>query len=426
MKLRSPLLWFYLLVASLPFDRIPSLAVFDLSVRPSLVLAAIFIVMVAVQAPKFWWPTNLPMKLLYGFLGICALSAALSDYPAQALRITLYTAFVVAVALAVAQVARAVKPKPLLLAFVIPATVACLFGGYQFVGDLIGLPLTQTGLRWEYSGQVFGFPRIQAMSLEPLYFANYLLLPISILIAAGALIQRSWLLGVLFVTSLMLTLSRGGVGAMAVLGALWVALLLSRHLLRRAGVVVGVGALGVAITALILTFAVPALRELGGSLAPAPQPALEAYTDQVTSFEIGDKSVDRAYTRDMALQAFLERPLIGWGPGNFGQYISARNAKYPDTQTANNEPAELLAETGLAGLLVFAAFGIVLAVRAFITLRELTIAKEAVSWGVLIYLVAVAVQYYSFSTLYVVHIWVAIGLLLGIAYAKPNSKPSNV
>jgi O-antigen ligase len=359
--------------------------------------------------------------MLYVFLAISVVSALLSHDLRHGLLITTYTAFVIAIALAVAQIAPRIKAKLLLLALIVPATVACAFGFYQFAGDLMGLPLDVTGLRAPYSGQVFGFPRIQAMSLEPLYFANYLLLPISVLIGIGALVRGSWVLGVLFVTALLLTLSRGGVGALLVVSVLWIGLLLSKHMVRRSAVVAGVGVLGVALTILALVVGVPLLKR-----TPAPKPALASYTDQVTSYEVGNKTVDRAYTRRIALQAFAEHPLLGVGPGNYGRYIHGINPKYPQTQIANNEPAELLAETGAAGLLTLLIFAGLLAWRAFGRLRKQTMKQAALGWGVLFYLVGVAIQYYSFSTLYVVHIWVAIGLLLGLAYAAASPKTSAV
>lgn len=368
------------------------------------------IITVWLQAPRFWWPQQLITKLLYGFLAVCAVSAALSASPAHALKITLYTGFVVMVALAVAQVAPQLKPRRLLIVVGWSAGVACLFGLYQFVADLSGLPMSTTGLRPIYSGLVFGFPRIQAASLEPLYFANYLLLPISLVIGLKAWRWRSWGLGVLLATTLFLTLSRGGVAAMLVVGVLWVAWLTARHQWSRLAAVAGAAAASLALTVFALAM-VPVLRH-----TPEAKPAIETYAGQITSYEVGDSSVDRAYTRNMAWQAFRENPVLGVGPGNFGRYISARNTNYPDTQIVNNEPLEILAETGLLGLLTLLAFGATLVATAFIKLRRSASTLAIVGWAALFYLVGAAVQYYSFSTLYVVHIWVVIGLLWGTTH----------
>ena len=51
-----------------------------------------------------------------------------------------------------------------------------VFGLYQFVGDMLGLPSFLTGLREQYTKIVFGVPRVQGTAIEPLYFAGMLLL----------------------------------------------------------------------------------------------------------------------------------------------------------------------------------------------------------------------------------------------------------
>jgi ABC-type multidrug transport system fused ATPase/permease subunit len=53
-----------------------------------------------------------------------------------------------------------------------------VFGLYQYIGDLAGLPSSLTGLREHYTKIVFGVPRIQGTAIEPLYFAGMLTIPI--------------------------------------------------------------------------------------------------------------------------------------------------------------------------------------------------------------------------------------------------------
>jgi O-antigen ligase len=419
MKLRSPLPWFYLLVASLPFDRIPSTNVLGINLRASLLLGAVFIGLVMLEQPRFALPSRRPVQLLYLFVGACVLSALLSTAPIHALVVTCYLIYVILLALAVSYIVPQINFKYLLISFCSTAVVACMFGFYQFIGDLIGLPLSATGLKAAYSGQVFGFPRIQAMSLEPLYFANYLLLPISLLVVLGTLLRRSWLVGILLTTTLLLTLSRGGVGGLVVVGMLWSLLLLYYHSYRQAMTMVGVGALAIVITMATLTFVVPGIKQ-----KPSAKPAVATYTTQITSYEVGDSKVDRAYTRRMALQAFREYPVLGVGPGGYGSYLHKHNAAYPVDQIVNNEPAELLAETGILGAGAFLAF-ILLTVRiSYKTLlaRRLSDSYSTVGWAALFCLAGTVVQYYSFSTLYIVHVWVAVGLLLGAVFHLQTSK----
>jgi O-antigen ligase len=57
-------------------------------------------------------------------------------------------------------------------------TGVAFFAVYQFVGDMINLPLSLTGLQLLHSKIVFGFPRVHATFNEPAYFANGLFVPI--------------------------------------------------------------------------------------------------------------------------------------------------------------------------------------------------------------------------------------------------------
>jgi ABC-type multidrug transport system fused ATPase/permease subunit len=56
--------------------------------------------------------------------------------------------------------------------------LTAVFGLYQYIGDLVGLPSSLTGLREHYTKIVFGVPRIQGTAIEPLYFAGMLTIPI--------------------------------------------------------------------------------------------------------------------------------------------------------------------------------------------------------------------------------------------------------
>jgi hypothetical protein len=56
--------------------------------------------------------------------------------------------------------------------------LTAIFGLYQYVGDLAGIPSTLTGLREHYTRIVFGVPRVQGTAIEPLYYAGMLCIPI--------------------------------------------------------------------------------------------------------------------------------------------------------------------------------------------------------------------------------------------------------
>ena len=412
MKLWSPIIWFYLLVASLPFIRIPSALIFGVHIRLSIVIGAVFILLVFVKNPRAFLPQTFIARLLYGFLIVCVLSAINSQRPLHALTITAFTLFTALLAVASSQIIDQINLRTFLKTLFFSALASALFGLYQFIGDLLGIPTSFTGLRSAYTAHVFGFPRIQSTALEPLYYANYLLLPISLLIALGSYLKRTWLISILLTTILMLTLSRGGVAALAMMALGWILLYIVKHKYRQIGVIAGVGVASIILTIAALIVVVPALYK-----APINKPALSAYSDQLTNYEVGDFKADRTYTRKIALEAFKENPWLGVGPGNFGRYINAKDTRYPISQIVNNEPDELLAETGVLGFGVFFAFALALGINAIRQLRRFDTPMTQLGWGLLFYLFAAGIQYYSFSTLYIVHIWVAIGLLLGITFA---------
>ena len=409
MKFLSPTLWFYVLVASLPFTRIPSALIYGVHVRPSLIIGAIFIFLVFSKNPKVFLPQHRALQILYAFLAVCTISALMSQSPSHSLIVTAYTLFTVLIAVAIVQIFNKLNVQILVKVLCFSALISALFGLYQFMGDLLGLSSVFTGLRHDYSVHVFGFPRVQSTALEPLYYANYLLFPISILIALGVFFRRPWLLGIGLVTTLLLTLSRGGVAALFIMALAWIVLLITKKRYQQIGIMGAVGTASILLTILALTYIVPRLYK-----DPVQKPALTAYSDQITNYELGDFKADRSYTRHTALVAFKENPWLGVGPGNFGRYINAKDARYPNSQIVNNEPYELLAETGAIGSGVFLAFVLVIGVSALRQFRRTESSIVWLGWGLLLYLFAVGVQYYSFSTLYIVHIWVAIGLLMGL------------
>ena len=46
-------------------------------------------------------------------------------------------------------------------------------------------------------------------------------------------------------------------------------------------------------------------------------------------------------------------------------------------------------------------------------------------YGLMAYLIATAIQYQTFSTLYIMHIWVATGILLGVISLVQNKSKTN-
>ncbi|MBW3537872.1 O-antigen ligase family protein [Candidatus Parcubacteria bacterium] len=413
----------YFILATLPLERIPALdlnaGAAEITIRLSQVAG---LLLIAINLPLLWdrrrQLLNPPWRWLALFLFVTLLSAGLAADPVEGLMVTAFTAFVAILARTLANRLE-VSQLPVYGAVIaVSALTVTAFGFFQYFADLIGLPTSITGLRPHYTKAVFGFPRIQSTALEPLYFANYLLIPVALAGSHYVFTRRRrwWWLLLPLLTALWLTLSRGAFAGMAVLVlVLAAAAILLKHRRQLLGLIAAV--------ALTITLAV-GLIALGTAVDQKDTTAGESvkkFSRQTTNVGYGESSEGRTVTRRLAVRAFTEQPLLGIGPGNFGHYANqARPDKFTDTSAiVNNEPLEILAETGLLGALAFVLFALSLlwqAGRALLRAGPEPLAIWLVA--LLAALAATAVQYQTFSTLYITHIWAAIGLLAGLSSSR--------
>lgn len=424
--------WLPALIVSLPFERIPSLNLHvgshSATIRASLVIAVIGLVAYGAEAVRSQKLRLTNPVMWLGLYGVVILaSMAVSIDPTRSLLALVATYITLGTAVIVATVLPRYDLRYILRVIIFTALLVGLFGIYQFIGDSFGVSNTYTGLRSIYTKHVFGFPRVQSTGLEPLFFANYLLLPI--LLLAGFLYTRriggrAWpALGIL-VAVLAFTLSRGGfaagiAGLIAVGVVLWPQGSVSRGLK-----VAGTIALGVFVAVGAIYFVASLTAKPGQS-----KKAVSVYVHQSTrTTTTTTADSDRVLDRRLAAQAFRQRPLLGYGIGSFGAYAK-QNAPlvYPpgkNSPTANNEYLEVLAETGILGAITLGGFLITFAgqiVRAYRRAdsdHRIWIAILSIAMG------AYLIQYYAFSTLYIMSIWTTVGLLLGLTQLTPKNKPS--
>jgi O-antigen ligase len=417
--------WVYILVASLPFERIPSfnasVNAHTFTIRISYIIAFVgFIAFIKIfwgllksrwTSPQFW----LLVYLFVAFLsGIAALNVNRSFFALAATILTIGAGLIISRTAKITQM-------PMVYKVLSAATVVvCLFGLYQFIGDALGLSNSLTGLTPNYTRRVFGFPRIQSTGLEPLFFGNFLLIPFGLTLAkalSGRANKWTYILLLVVTATMTLTLSRGTYYA-AIAGSIGLAIMLTRkQTLRSAAtsLIVLLAGIGLSIG---LIAAVTTLRPSEGR---SGDKALKQFAKQSTTVAATTTSADsdRVVNRKLAVEAFKKRPLIGYGLGNFGTYVqTTRPGLYgPNTSrvVVNNEYLEILAETGIAGALALLGFALTLGWKVFY--RLIFASAEERVW--LLGLVAVAggfaIQFNAFSTLYIMHIWVALGLLMAIS-----------
>jgi len=414
-----------LLVFLLPFEHIPSIDIRGVTIRPSMIVA----VLVIARAGWLWWRQRPRQSLaraiwpLLAFLAWLILLIPGSLNHTRAIQVVTFTAFTIAVALAVARLFQRSYLPLITKALLASALIVCLFGLYQYFGNLAGIGNALTGLRERYSWQVFGFPRIQSTALEPLYFAAFLLLPLAVLMGLTlAGVRRKFGLTIMFLAGvcLFLTVSRGGTLAFGVLvpvSAVLAWLLKPEQMrLKRFGQIALVALLAYAGALLMIS-------QLGKpiGLGPKKHNAIQSYKRQLRKTGLEGTGDERAHSREQALQLFKLHPLLGVGPGNFGPYVQHNQKPATGWSIVNNESLELLAETGLVGFGLFGAFVGRLLLGAYLAARQ---TRELLvrAWliGLMGFLVAIAVQYQTFSTLYIMHIWLAIGLLLGLIQTQPE------
>lgn len=419
------------LIFLLPFERIPSfdlaLGTTNITIRLSqLVGLALWVIVIIALKPKSislqLWKKQPPyIKLILLFIGTTMLSSLAASFSLKrALVVWLFTVFTIGVGLIVGKLFRT-KDTPSYMQYLAAGTwVVIIFGFYQFFGDVLGLSNATTGLRDLYTYNVLGFTRVQSTALEPLYLANFLLIPLFIFLASyiyGAS-KRPWLL-LLGTTIFTLTVSRGAYiaalcGLVAMVGLLfWKRPNTQTRNYVQAALLV---ALGVVLAYTMTSLIVSSKRDKN-----APPPS-EAVVKQATNLDAQD---DRVRNRQLAFDAFKTRPVLGIGPGNFDNYARQSFPVYQSLAgnvIVNNEPLELLAETGIIGFALLVASMSLLLREIVLRLKaEKNLSLVALSVGLIAFLFALVVQFLTFSTLYIMHVWVAIGLLWGIA-AQPREK----
>lgn len=372
---------------------------------------------------------------LAGFLFSYLLSALLAQDLSRALTVWVFTVFVIAAAFVISLLISSGWEKYLEPALVATTWIVLVFGFYQYFGDSIGLPLEITGLRELYTKSVLGFPRIQSFGLEPLYYASFLQIPLYYFVVKLIFGKKTrlWLIFAI-ITQLILTSSRGAI--LAVGFVLIVLLAMSTFLYRRQiawnKIVKLVGIIICSILAsYTLMFSSGLLSRVfskqtgqsGGTIVGEAEVRAKSTFQHAANL---DEQDDRTRNRSLAIDAWKSKPVLGVGPGNFHSFAVEAFPQYSGSSgyvIVNNEILELLSESGLVGIILFVGFVLLIfyyAVYYLIIDHKSKRSVNVVMIAGLCYLAGLAVQYQTFSTLYIMHVWVAIGILMGCIRIAEN------
>ena len=417
-----------LLILSLPFERIPSFDVFGITIRASLIMGALVIMRAAYLLIKkeISFKKSLPAVLLAVFVLWIVLLIPESINFKRAIQVVIYDIFVIMLAVSVSLLYKKEYLKYLISLLFAVTLLISAFAFYQFIGDIIGIPYAYTGLAERYTSGLFGFPRVQAASLEPLYFGSYMLIPTMIsmvlLITNNSDITKRknlYILLFIFTTIIFITVARGAIYGL-VLGVLSVCFIAAVKKLSNFKII------GLALATILLGFIASLIIINYGSRIPLDvsktfgKKGASAFTQQLTRTTLND-SDERAIARSQAIDLLKNNKssfVVGLGPGQFGPYIQNNKISQDGWAIVNNLTLELLVETGAIGLGLILAFFIVIVAGGYQSINTKSDLSSAVIIGSIGYLASQAVQYQGFSTLYVVHIWVVAGLMIGIVFNK--------
>lgn len=325
---------------------------------------------------------------------------------------------------------RKIRQRDITNPMLLGATVACVFGWLQFVMEAHGVGPEFTQLHKNYMAELFGFARIQALALEPQFFASALLAPITYLswriLNRPHRIYHLILLVGLFSTFL-LTVSRGAtLGLVAALVFIIIGYLYknkkpkSKKLFKLAALYLA----GLFIALFGVYFSAEMQPKHSGSAS------IEIFLDQISHGVINIKLANDGQGVDGLVESsttgrlfMVERALeitgkssgnyiFGVGAGSFGPVFQETFGGKISNHVTNNQYIEILVELGLIGLVLFLAF--VLTVR-----NQLWKSQSQYRFMLLGLIAGFLVQYLFFSMqANVVHIWIVFGITMGVTLIK--------
>jgi len=424
------------LVFALPFERIPSVDVFGASLRLSVVFCILIIMRAAyiVIIKRSDFKIFTIQRLLIFLLVWVVLLIPESINIKRAIAVTLFNGFTIISALAVAVIFNKKYMIPIIKSILLSALLVVAIGIYQYPADLLGISPKYTGLLERYRSPIFSYPRIHSMSLEPLYFASYLLLPISFTLSLIFFDKNKnfknktlYILLGIYSFALFLTASRGAIYALA---ASFVAFIMLSFIVKS----LNVRKLLVAACIIVLSFAFALatfsfINQNTFSSVKKDINATKNFTTQITKTSI-DSQDERSSSRQKALDILKDNKtawLVGIGPGQYGPYVQNNTEKSDGGWfIVNNLTLELLVELGMVGLMtVLAIFGMLL-FKLFVEINKSN-ENTILVFGsaLLIFIISQAIQYQSFSTLYIIQIWVVVGLSIAVIGQSRRSLTKN-
>jgi len=404
----------------LPFERIPSIEISGVSIKIDHILIVFVFIIFLVKnliAKKMIIPKDPVRYLVVLFIVSLTFSLSVAINLERSLQVLVFMFLMFVVYLATTFIVSSKKALTYALyGLILGAIFQGALGLFQFAGDAVGLSGAITLLKEGYDKSTFGFARVQGTAIEPLYFANYILIPFFLSVVllvrgqSGKLMNKVvfYVLAGVLMVNFILAISRGAY--IAIVATILVMIISQYKLILRA-------------KAILTTLVIVLLVSVGSYLAlvKSEPRAIDEFVGHlmVNDATEGESVVSRVNASQEAYEIFLDHPAFGAGLGNYGPIVQNDPHRVPDSGwfIVNNEYMELLAENGAVGLAMFLILLAVVFVRALIAIKKETDQfMKAVLIGLTLALFGILVQYLTFSTLYIFHIWFLIGLVSATSY----------
>jgi hypothetical protein len=285
--------------------------------------------------------------------------------------------------------------------------IAQHFTGLDWARELVGKP---SNLDPFWFGPQEGF-RTKGLHPSGITYAHNLLFPlvmISVLLFSATISWRQWLLYVggwgLMVFALLFSLTRG-------VWLAYLAVLLLLGVIKGRRVLRGVAG-GLVICGLFLLGAGAGVQERAWSL-----------------FDL-EQNLGRSHIWQANIDMIRDRPLLGWGYGNYRKFRDPYYRRYPEADTtahAHNSFLQMWVDAGLLGLGAFLFLFAVILQKGWAAYRCLAdgpwqgIALGSVL-GVVGFLLSGMTQYNFGDAEVVIVMWTAVGVLLRLAAETPLAR----
>lgn len=313
--------------------------------------------------------------------------------------------------------------------YVITALIVA-FGFFQFIADVLGASPRITDLKsCCTSNSTYVFPRVHSVSIEPLYFANFLLIPLWIMAVdfyKNKLVRRNKYLLTLFIATgalLILSTARSALVAAAISAVVfWLGT--SKGLRKISPRLVRSGLLVLAVAISFVLISAVAAKHIHKSAINGSNSGVSGNLGIFGSHTLNpfDASAHTRYsTWPKAFSYIKQQPLRGVGAYNSRvrlNYDAYKNgASDLSLQPFNNDLLGLLVDLGLIGVICFGPVIIALAIAIW---RQFKLGWSSPAAPYVLAALAMAVQSNFFHSILLARVWVVVGIALSGLYKLPG------